>query len=331
MNLEALAKPAASSLSGRLFLVSTLPTTAATVFLLTLLWAGAPGPVRWRRAWQTAAQLQTGEALLLLLAVSLIAVVTMPLQLPLIRLLEGYWPSRLEWLSTRCRAWQTKRRGPTDVLIDPERTSPADIQRIGQHGEWQRTRFPLEDHLVRPTGLGNVLTAAEARAGRSYGLDAVVVWPRLEPLLGERVRAAVADRRTTMDAAARLSVTAAVCVPPAIWLLWHSGWWLLLAPLLAAVAWLGYVATVHAAIAYGECVTAAFDLHRFELHSALHLPLPADPAEELATNAAISLLWRQGVPLDRALRYQHQGGQPATQSSQSETEEETESETGEEN
>ncbi|WP_051965534.1 hypothetical protein [Kitasatospora mediocidica] len=310
MNLGALAKPAASSLSGRLFLVSTLPTTAATVFVLTLLWAGAPGPVHWQRAWQTAAQLRTGEILLLLLVVSLVALVTMPLQLPLVRWLEGYWPKGLGWLAVPCRAWQLKRRGVIVTEIGPEEPSPAEIQLLGQHGNWQRTRFPVEDHFVRPTGLGNVLSAAEARAGRIYGFDAVVVWPRLEPLLGERVRAAVADRRTSMDAAARLSVTAALCVPLTIWLLRDSGWWLLLAPALAAVAWFAYVATVHAAVAYGECVIAAFDLHRFELYPALHLPLPADAAEEFRVNEAISSLWRQDLRADPAVRYQHEGGRP---------------------
>jgi hypothetical protein len=40
----------------------------------------------------------------------------------------------------------------------------------------------LEMLTVTPPGLGNVLAAMEDGAGRTYGLDAVIVWPRLYPL-----------------------------------------------------------------------------------------------------------------------------------------------------
>ena len=50
----------------------------------------------------------------------------------------------------------------------------------------------MPDHLVRATGLGNALAAMEDSAGAAYGLDAVVAWPRLYPLLGDKVRAVVA-------------------------------------------------------------------------------------------------------------------------------------------
>jgi hypothetical protein len=40
-----------------------------------------------------------------------------------------------------------------------------------------------------PTMLGNTLCAAEFRARSRYGLDVVVLWPRLYPLLSDRVPA----------------------------------------------------------------------------------------------------------------------------------------------
>ncbi|MBB5123095.1 hypothetical protein AF335_27080 [Streptomyces eurocidicus] len=314
MNLESLAKPVTSALTGRFVLVSLLPTTAAAALLLTLCWAGAPGPVRFARAWDTAGRLGGGEAFLLLLAVLLAGLVTMPLQLPLVRWLEGYWPRRLAWLSTWCIARQERRRGTigAEIVTDPPSPEAARrlAQRMGERGDRQRARFPTGPGLLRPTALGNALTAAEARAGRRYGLDAVVVWTRLEPLLDDRVRATVADRRTTMDAAARLSVTAALCTPLSAWLLWRSGWWLLLAAALLAAARIAYTAAVHAAIDYGESVAAAFDLHRFDLLTALHLPLPADLDEERAANQALSDLWRQGDRRNHPFRYEHPDASP---------------------
>ncbi|WP_369393729.1 hypothetical protein AB5J72_43905 [Streptomyces sp. CG1] len=307
MNLSALAKPAGPSFSGRFFLVSTLPTTLAGTCLLVLVWAGAPGPVRFGRAWRTAAGLGVGPSLLLLLFVTAVGVITMPLQLPLVRWLEGYWPRRLERLARWCRARQESRCGnATRTLTREEALDPEVVEREFARGYPQRLRYPVDrPHLFRPTALGNALTAAESRAGRAYGMDAPVFWTRLEPLLSGRIAATVTEQRDAMDAAARLSVTAALCVPPTVWLLWRSGWWLLLAALLAVLSRLAYVAAVHAAVAYGQYVEAAFDLHRFDLLSALHLPLPDDREEEQRSNEDLGGLWRQGLPPRSPLRYVH--------------------------
>jgi hypothetical protein len=63
-----------------------------------------------------------------------------------------------------------------------------------------RQRFPIPDHLVKATRLGNLLAATEDRAGRDYGLDAVVAWPRLYPLLGAEIKVIVDDRATRWTA-----------------------------------------------------------------------------------------------------------------------------------
>ena len=60
---------------------------------------------------------------------------------------------------------------------------------------------------------------------------------------------------------------------------------------------------VAAAIAYGESIRTAVDLHRFTLLEALHLPLPATLDEERALNAKLSRFLLQGVPLDAT--YEH--------------------------
>ncbi|MGW1913503.1 hypothetical protein ACWCQS_22890 [Streptomyces sp. NPDC002076] len=118
-----------------------------------------------------------------------------------------------------------------------------------------------------------------------------------------------------MDAAARLSVTAALCVPATVWLLWRSGWRLLLAVLLALVSRLAYLAAVHAAVGYGQYVEAAFDLHRFDLLGALHLPLPTDREQEQRANESLGMLWRQGLPGRPPLRYEHPSGEPVAPAS----------------
>jgi hypothetical protein len=135
---------------------------------------------------------------------------------------------------------------------DPAALTEAQIQRAGRAGHELRRRFPLPDHLVGPTALGNALAAAEDSAGRPYGLDAVAAWPRLYSVLGQRVRAVVDDRRDAVDTAARMAVVLALTAPAL--LLAQSGWRpaLSLAPL--GLAWLAYRGACGAAVARNRIV-----------------------------------------------------------------------------
>src|SRR5690348_14575077 len=97
-------------LGGRFQLVSYLPTYAATVFLLLLVWAGAPGqPLRFDRAWRTAAGLGLGEVVVVALVVTLVALLLHPLQLRTVRLLEGDWPRLAAPLARLARHRQERR------------------------------------------------------------------------------------------------------------------------------------------------------------------------------------------------------------------------------
>jgi hypothetical protein len=143
----------------------------------------------------------------------------------------------------------------------------------------------------------------ETRAGQQYGWDAVVTWPRLYPLLSPGVRAVVDGQRDRLDALARLAMTSAATSVLTVALLSGSGWWVLVAAIPAVVARLAYVGAVHSAMSYGEAVTVTFDLHRFDLLTQLHLPLPADIEQERKIASQVSLMWRQGVP--PTLSYDH--------------------------
>lgn len=301
-------QPAHGVVSSRFFLVSFLPTAAATGFLLLLLWAGAPGALSFQSARRTASGLGAADVVLIGLAVLLVAVVFAPFQLALVRLMEGGWPA---WSGAGFgRYWQGRRRNAlrADAQVGQDAggaaaVSDAEIQRAGVASSRLRERFPARDHLLRPTALGNVLVAMEDRAGRRYGLDAVVVWPRLYPVLDDPVRRVVDDRRNLLDAAARTSATAALATLVSTLLLAGSGRWLLLVALPAATTIVAYQAAVQAALAYARSVETSFDLCRFNLYRALHLPFPDDGDTEHATNEALCDSWRQEIPVH--LTYHH--------------------------
>lgn len=311
MSLNVVAKPLDGTLSGRFFLVGYLPTISAAVFILILFWAGAPaGPLHFSDAWHTAATLGSGQILLLILVVTLVALVLHPLQLVTVRLLEGYWPG---WASavTRCGLARQRRREQRlrEMMGLTEDRSADDIRRAGIAATTLRSGFPATPGLIRPTALGNVIAACEDRAGGAYGWDTPVAWPRLYPLLGDEVRVIVDDRRNVLDAMCRLTATALPTAVVTAGLLADQGWWVLLAAVPATLGWLAYRAAVQAAVAYGEAVRVAFDLHRFGLYPALHVALPADPAEERAANRALCAAWRQGA--DPGLPYAHpEAGRP---------------------
>lgn len=301
MNLNALASPGLGG--ARFLLVDYLPTYAAGLSVLILVWAGAPGRLDFDQAWHTAGHVGIGELLLLALAMTLLAFLGHPLQLALVRVLEGGWPSRRAAdLSRRRQACRRARLAAGEELPTGELTE-AQIQAAGQAGTRMRRLFPPAA-VLRPTALGNVLAATEISAGEPYGLDAVVAWPRLYPLLPADTREIVDDRRDSMDAAARLTVTMAAATLVAAGLLAASGWWLPLALVPLVIARVSYIGAVHAAVAYGESVRSAVDLHRFSLLEALRMPPPADLAAERVLNTRLSELWRQGVPMPESA-YEH--------------------------
>ncbi|MBB0247028.1 hypothetical protein FNQ90_23620 [Streptomyces alkaliphilus] len=148
----------------------------------------------------------------------------------------------------------------------------------------------------------------EHSAGRAHGWDAAVAWPRLYPVLRDPARSLVDDARDALDQAIGLATVMSLCAPLSLALLWPSGWWafLTLVPTILAVG--AYRAALRSAATYAVAVHGAFDLHRFDLLRALHLPLPADPAGERALAAALCDLWRQEFPLPAGTRYHHEAG-----------------------
>jgi hypothetical protein len=306
VKIEDALQPVPGLSSGRFFRTGYLPTYAAAVFLLVLLWAGAPGGhAEFGLAWRVAGKFGVAQTLLVTLAVALAAMLLQPFQLPVVRVLEGGFP---RWLgSGLARQVQLARKHRLEGRLAGRVREAAGkrcverdafIQVAGVLSARLRSRFPVPDHLVRATALGNALAAMEDRAGADYGLDAVVAWPRLYPLLGDKVRAVVDDLRDGMDAAVRLAATGALTSAVAVGLLaWHSGLITLLALAPLAVAMFAYLAAVRAALAYGEAVQVSFDLHRFDLLTVMHMEIPSKPDKELAGNIALSDFLRQGVPL----------------------------------
>jgi hypothetical protein len=178
-------------------------------------------------------------------------------------------------------------------------------------------RYPQREEDLRPTLLGNVVLAGEINAGRRYGLETLVVFPRLEPLLPDGIARRVAGYRSDLRFAVRLTsaliVAAAVSIPLLLPPIFTANtdlrdflWFLVPAGALL-LAWASHHNSVSAALQYYEALAVAFDLNRFALYDALHLPMPNDFQQELEFAREINYALSTGSvrPLAGSLTYEH--------------------------
>lgn len=215
-----------------------------------------------------------------LLGVTIVAYLFQAFTRSLVRLYEGYWPPRMRgWLTAHvARRWQR---------IKTRRAKAAKDQ-LPQYAAYHATLYyqypPLAEFLL-PTRLGNVFRSAELYSATTYGLDAVFWWPRLAPILPPSFHEEVQEAFTPVLMMLNLATLAVlVGVGGAAFLAWrHSllAWYPLIVLVVAlTIARLAYEGAVAQAQSYGLYIRAAFDLHRFDLLSALHQPLPPSPDEE---------------------------------------------------
>lgn len=272
---------------------------------------------------EAAKNLGSGGTVALLLSVLVIAVLLRPFQIAAVQFLEGYWRGRALRLAEAIAIERHRRRRSIAAFwADPESfeyeppenlvfQEIASSQRRREEG--RRTRYRAESRLagyphspnhLLPTSLGNILRRAETTAGERYGLDTVTTYPRLYPNLSQRLDARIGNQLNVIDTSSALVFVFTVVALASGPLLWRPGpdLWRLLPLLLAVAAIVAYRGTRRAADLYADLLLTAYDLHRFEMLSALHRKLPATPQEERDSNAELTtfLLGRKPFPAPNA-------------------------------
>jgi hypothetical protein len=244
------------------------------------------------------------ELLALAALVLLLSLILQPFQVSLVQLLEGYWGTT--WIGAALNdigVERHRRRWVHLQQIARSEAITAEARRARAVAEALLVRYPMTESRLLPTQLGNALRAAEDRAGQRYGLATVTVWPRLYPYLSEPLARTLDGVRDQLDAAARLCVVLMVATLVSAAMLLTDGWWLLVPAATAVLSLLSYRSAIQAAIAYGEAMHWAFDLHRFDMLRALHYRLPTSMEEELKFNKQLSVFFAENQPI---------GGKPAT-------------------
>lgn len=179
------------------------------------------------------------------------------LHFPVLRLLEGYWPQRLQPLRQVLVArWGRRYRADRDRwrdLNDNFDSLSADERREYAHLDAELSQLPSLRELM-PTQLGNVMKAAELHAWRRYRLASVIVWPRLWLAMPQEARDELAAARRRLDRRIGLFIWSALFTL-----------WSFLSPWVVFVTVVGLVVSYRAAVSsatiHGELYRAAFDLY----------------------------------------------------------------------
>jgi len=279
--------------------VSALFAPAALFWMLGgLAWSWAVG---WDDALDSVedwvANLSTADAVLVALAG--LAVLTVSEQLgriftlPLLRLLEGYWPRPIRWLLRPGTGAQRRYRERLDEEFQAlaekvyEQEATAAEERRFAVVDNKLARFPTDPAPTMPTAFGNVMLAAETRPTDRYGIDVVRTWPHLWLVLPEAARTELAASRNNLNT---VGTTVGFVGLSALWgaVAWPA----------VPVALLGSYAVYRAALVpaarhYGDLIEAVVDLYHRELYSALKLRAPRSPAHDRELGSFVTTyLWR---------------------------------------
>ncbi|KGS07666.1 MULTISPECIES: hypothetical protein [Burkholderia] len=300
MKFDALFEAGFKELGARFFLVAFLPILSVAVLIVGLNASGAPAASpSWASFAKAIRELDLTQSLGLIFAVLVLSLLTMPLQEALVRVLEGYW-GKLASSSRLGKFFLNRQKKKRDALVAivqniEQPPTPSRKSEVDSAARRLLKYYPAEDRLL-PTSLGNALRAAEDLATSRYGLDAVTVWPRLYPHIGEGLGRLVDSARNQLDVSVRLVPTFVVCALVSFGFLLRHGYWLLVPFGFVAMACLGYRAAVESAAAFGAVMNAAIDIHRFDMVKGLHFPMADNLASERRINQAISNFLRQGIP-----------------------------------
>jgi hypothetical protein len=258
-----------------------------------LLWGGLGALVVTGLGWPAAVHWwlrQPGQFQAVLLVVALAGItfwayLVAALVPAFIRVGEGYWP---RWLSKLAR-WRRRKHLARQATLKKDAAAFA---------RWHAD-YPLRASSVMPTRLGNVLRAAEDHALDRYGINAIVVWPRLYLLLPDSFTAAMAAAKTPLDlmaviGALAVAFTVAGTTIAGVMLSWYVALACAAGGLL--VTGLAYEGALQAARPYAQLIRAGFDVHRGLLLDAIGLRRPRTYSEELGQWKQLSHLWLQSVP-----------------------------------
>jgi len=242
------------------------------------------------------------------------AAALLALNIPIIRLLEGYdgWNPLnilMLWPLGRFDRLQREIAGVEDAIrneTEPD-TRKALNRAYGGLLKRRAAEFPEARHLVLPTMFGNTVRAFERYADVVYGLDSIQAWGRLQAVIPADYRAALGEAKAEVDLWVNLWLAGVLVTLLYLAMAAHAGqapepWAPVAAALFALVAatW-----ARRSAALWGVLVKGAFDLYRGALCQQLGFELPRSGQQEreLWTLLSQAMLYRNAGSADALIKF----------------------------
>ncbi|HEY5839088.1 MAG TPA: hypothetical protein VIT19_08635 [Pyrinomonadaceae bacterium] len=147
-----------------------------------------------------------------------------------------------------------------------------------QHGQYLRelgANYPDSKSLILPTHLGNVIRSFEYYSSREYGIDSIVMWPRMVAIIPKEYAIVMDDAKTTFDFMLNCSVLSFVLAlsmlltgmfyPHQLASGVQVRYWLIEIAIFAASSYFFYRLSINRVGAWGSFVKGTFDLFRADL------------------------------------------------------------------
>ena len=319
----------------RFSLVNLIPTTFFVVFMAALITSGAytdPHPSLTLVVDKFSKS--PGLAVAAALGIFLLAVLLRPFQVAIVQFLEGYWRPWPPFDFANELATERHRRiqNTAEMTIrvgQPGQPSSDAFEDVADYARRLRTlhrqkrraqtisdRYPrairgsggFVDRFM-PTLLGNVLRDGEDNAGRRYGLEMPVIYPRLYPSLSPKLDKAISAQLDMLDTTSAYCIAFGLIALLGLPLIVRLDWWSLVPVVAGLLSILAYRAAIATARGHGRLLATALDLHRFDMLEALHYELPLTVKDELDLNKTLSSLLESrdanAVLRMRNFRYKH--------------------------
>lgn len=192
-------------------------------------------------------------------------------------------------LPTNDPQWQEAFNGKKELktIIDPMIT------------DLLNSKFPESQNPFLPTSLGNAIAAFEDYPYARYGIDAVLLWPRLLPTLTQKKYASYIERsKAQFDFLINLCFLFLVfsletlCIGIAFGKDWSL--WIISAGSLTMISYLIYKLATLSVQDWGMSIRVAFDLYRYDLLGALNGKAPENFRDEQKQWLEISRFLKKG-------------------------------------
>lgn len=159
-------------------------------------------------------------------------------------------------------------------------------------------RLPRRVSVVKPTALGNAFAVIEEYPYERYGMDGVLFWPRLYPLLDESYAKTLANVKMILDLLLNLSLLALIFGLEAIVIgvVQIRPDWMLIGVGVGAwvLSYFCYQGGVNAVYSMGDTVALCFDYFRGRVLEQFGLPQPDDLEAEQAVWLQLGQFLRRG-------------------------------------